>query len=217
MIAAAHYDGNLKSFLDCVKGTCAPNLTSIAIHGMPTGAGRKGGVAKQTRKRTPKNIVSRSVRPCLEAEGSPILTSTPKSTCSSTAVFQQPSLGTSPTSQLNSSCILPHSRSTTVISPSSSQLASGAARPQVVLPLPSSIPAGPMATTLNASGFLRNLLSQPVHPSPKTPFIMKFKTNQIKICQSCRKNYDREHDTMGLCVARAERRLVSNLATGKQT
>lgn len=48
------------------------------------------------------------------------------------------------------------------------------------------------------------------------PFILKFKTNQIKICQSCRKNYDAQNDTMGLVVARAERRMVSNLATGTQ-
>ena len=38
----------------------------------------------------------------------------------------------------------------------------------------------------------------------------------IKICQSCRKNYDGQNDTLGLVLAREERRLVSNLATGKQ-
>lgn len=50
----------------------------------------------------------------------------------------------------------------------------------------------------------------------KKPFILKFKTNSIKICQSCRRNYEGPNDTMGLVVARAERRLVSNLATGIQ-
>ena len=48
------------------------------------------------------------------------------------------------------------------------------------------------------------------------PFVLKFMTNQIRICQSCRKNYDGPNDTMGLVVARAERRLVSNLSTGVQ-
>lgn len=51
VIATAHFDGALKYFLDKVKGTCAANLTSIATHGMPSGTGRKGGVAKRKRKR----------------------------------------------------------------------------------------------------------------------------------------------------------------------
>ncbi len=48
------------------------------------------------------------------------------------------------------------------------------------------------------------------------PFILKFKTQQIKVCQACRKDYDGVNDTMGLVVARAERRIISNLATGVQ-
>ena len=48
------------------------------------------------------------------------------------------------------------------------------------------------------------------------PFVLKLKTKQIRICQSCRKDYEGANDTMGLVVARAERRLVSNLATGVQ-
>ena len=39
------------------------------------------------------------------------------------------------------------------------------------------------------------------------PFILKFKTKQIKV-------YEGVNDTMGLVVARVERRMVSNLATG---
>ena len=45
-------------------------------------------------------------------------------------------------------------------------------------------------------------------------FVLKLKTKQIRICQSCRKDYDGANDTLGLVVARAERQLVSNLATG---
>jgi len=48
------------------------------------------------------------------------------------------------------------------------------------------------------------------------PFVLKLKTKQVRICQSCRKNYDGPNDTLGLVVARAERRLVSNLVTGLQ-
>ena len=66
--------------------------------------------------------------------------------------------------------------------------------------------------------------SNPVQTSQATsnskgkqkPFVLKLKTKQIHICQSCRKDYDGANDTLGLVVARAERRLVSNLTTGVQ-
>ena len=60
--------------------------------------------------------------------------------------------------------------------------------------------------------------NEPAHNSESStkPFVLKFKTNQIRICQSCRKDYNGPNDTMGLLVARAERRLVSNLVTGTQ-
>ena len=48
------------------------------------------------------------------------------------------------------------------------------------------------------------------------PFILKFKTKQIKVCQACRKKYEGTNDTMGLVVARMEWRMVSNLITGAQ-
>ena len=48
--------------------------------------------------------------------------------------------------------------------------------------------------------------------TPK-PFVLKLKAKNIKICQSCHKDYDGSNDTLGLVVARAERRLVSNLST----
>lgn len=53
---------------------CAPNLTAVADHGMPSGTGRKGGVGKRKRNRKTPTIESRSVRPCLQQ--SPL--STPK-------------------------------------------------------------------------------------------------------------------------------------------
>ena len=46
--------------------------------------------------------------------------------------------------------------------------------------------------------------------------MLKRKANNIWICQSCRKDYNGSNDTLELVVLRAERRLVSNLATGVQ-
>jgi len=54
------------------------------------------------------------------------------------------------------------------------------------------------------------------HDISKKPFIVKFKTNLIKVCQGYRQNDEGQNDTMGLVVARAERRLVSNLVTDSQ-
>ena len=70
------------------------------------------------------------------------------------------------------------------------------------------------------------LNSSPVNPkltspggtsalSPK-PFTLKLKNKQIRVCQSCRNNYEGENDTLGLVVAHPERRLISNPNTGAQ-
>ena len=48
------------------------------------------------------------------------------------------------------------------------------------------------------------------------PFTLKLRTKQIKICQSCRKDYEGENDTLGLVVAHLERKLITNPTTGIQ-
>lgn len=71
VVAAAEDNGDLASFLDCVK--CKPNLTSIASAGMPSRSGRKGGKPKRKRNRSIVPIETRSVRPCL-VQGSSTIT-----------------------------------------------------------------------------------------------------------------------------------------------
>ena len=48
------------------------------------------------------------------------------------------------------------------------------------------------------------------------PFTLKLRTKQIKVCQSCRKGYEGENDTLGLVLAHPERKLISNPITGVQ-
>jgi hypothetical protein len=48
------------------------------------------------------------------------------------------------------------------------------------------------------------------------PFTLKLKSKQIKVCQSCRKDYEGENDTLGLVIAHPERKLISNPVTGVQ-
>ena len=45
---------------------CGPNLTAIASQGMPSGSGRKSGVAKRKRSRVAVPVETRSVRQCLQ-------------------------------------------------------------------------------------------------------------------------------------------------------
>ena len=46
------------------------------------------------------------------------------------------------------------------------------------------------------------------------PFVLKLKNKQLRVCQSCRSNYDGPNDTLGLVIARAEQ--ISNPSTGSQ-
>ena len=62
VVATAEVNGNLQTFLESTKKRCIPTLTSITDHGMPSGSGRKGGLAKQKRKRVVQPQESRSVR-----------------------------------------------------------------------------------------------------------------------------------------------------------
>ena len=56
-VAAAEINGHLTKFIDFLRRhNCSPNLTQLAQHGMPAGAGRKGGKPakkKQPRKKAP--------------------------------------------------------------------------------------------------------------------------------------------------------------------
>ena len=79
--------------------------------------------------------------------------------------------------------------------------------------------------TVSPSPFIPIYSSSPLQLQPSqsmsigsntNPFILKFKTPHIRVCQACRKDYQKDNDTMGLVVSRAERRLVSNLSTGSQ-
>ena len=59
-VAAAEVNGELKQFIDnFTKKKRQPNLTKLALHGMPAGRGRKGG--QPPRKRVHKETVDSTV------------------------------------------------------------------------------------------------------------------------------------------------------------
>ncbi len=218
VIATAHVNGNLRSFLDSVNGVCGPNLTAIANHGMPSGTGRKGGVAKRKRNRKLPAVETRSVRPCLNGS-QPATETMARPSSYGTGSYTYPSVSSPATLSRSPPFSCPSGLQSAFAPFLSGTTASASSQGQVVvgtnvvnLAVPTCVPLGHSAPppVFTNAGYPK------VQNTTKKPFILKFKTNQIKVCQSCRKNYDGPNDTLGLLLARAERRMVSNLATGTQ-
>ena len=285
VIAAAEDNGDLKSFLDSISNSCTPNLTAIAMNGMPSGSGRKGGVPKRKRGKS-QPVQSRSVRQCLQPQSlastkptsslsykstktsqrdrhdpsaynslsqatnftmpnvpPPRARITSKSHCpSASSSLLQDSNGVvcsfAPTSSSASGSLLQDSNGLvcSIAPTSSSTIACGStsrhySRPlrQHLGSLSNTTISTPTASSLGqvlVGGNVFNIAPShhmsvvpcpiPESESSAKPFVLKIKTNQIRVCQSCRKDYNGPNDTMGLVVARAERRLVSNLVTRTQ-
>ena len=126
--------------------------------------------------------------------------------CHSCGALSDPSaesVGTDTLSHLTALHTFPFSTNGTVPTSSVSVSNSNASGGQVVV---------------NGTGLIFNFASPSnsaqASKEMEKPFVLKLKTKQIRICQSCRKDYEGGNDTLGLVVARAERRLVSNLSTG---
>ena len=214
IIAACHDNGDLRSFLENYKR--GPNLTAIANHGMPSGSGRKGGIPKRKR-RCVTPIQTRSVRQCLQHVQSTGKDSSPFSAAS------PDSLSPSTTAGYNTTpCEPTHSLNCTPVTETANPNFTPTSGSQLIVSNSSLVVGGSVALTTNPLTRTQPtpaLLSRPscyLGPSVSgsNPFVLKFKTKQIKVCQACRKNYDGTNDTLGLVVARMERRMVSNLITG---
>ena len=239
VVATAQVNGQLKSYLTEINGICRPNFTAISSQGMPSGAGRKGGSCKRKRNRKLPVIETRSLRPCLERDSmqsnSNACTNSHSGTISSFSAT--PSLHSEVSSQ---GVTIPENKTTTSIGAfSHSVFDNGNILPGI--PAISCVVSSPNIAVLDStqnhisvgasfcvspavtaaapiSTSFANTSSNHASPSvaTKKSFVLKLKTNHIKVCQSCRKNYDGVNDTLGLVVARVERRLICNLATGVQ-
>lgn len=80
-VAVSEKNGDLQSFLDWYVATKQkPNYTSLAIHGLPAGCGRKGGVPKRQRSKAQPRAEISVLRPATcssvsDKVGSPIVQS----------------------------------------------------------------------------------------------------------------------------------------------
>ena len=123
--------------------------------------------------------------------------------------------------QIESSSISPHLQSaSSFTAPSTPVSISGNVTGAAVVNVSSggvfTVSSQPVPTCTSSSSFTC-ASSQCTSSADVSPnFVLKFKTNLLKVCQSCRKNYDGVNDTMGLVAARAERKVIYNTTTGAQ-
>lgn len=229
-VAASHDNGDLSSFIEFYKQKkCGPNLAAVAGHGLPSGSGRKGGNPRK-KKQTSIPVETRSVRPCFlnsEAETSPALENEPQPPTSTSLPRKKPCVSIPARAPSAPQCVgvssanmTRHSTAASACDPTvPSSIASGfgiVVGGSVNISNPNHSFINSPATLGRPTSQFSNMLSSGLVSEQTNPFVLKFKTNQMKVCQSCRKNYEDANDTMGLVVARAERRMVSNLATGTQ-
>ena len=171
---------------------------------MPSGSGRKGGVPKRQRSRKKTPVESRSVRQCIEQSSL---------VCSSSQVCQPQFISKS------SSVPIRHHLSNGMTSGGQSSNMPSFLSGSTANILPVVQTSSVNSATRNhivVGSRLVNISPLPSVGSTVNPFILKFKTPHIRVCQSCRQDYNGQNNTMDLVVARAERRLVSNMTTGTQ-
>ena len=184
MIASAHDNGCLRSFLDQLSGVCHPNLTAIANHGMPVGVGRKGGVAKYKRKRKHPTVETQSIRQCISDSQLPAVaaaTNTANGPCTSSTL--RPSSSQPPANPLDFNALLstlhPVCSNTSATATSQGQVFVGSSIVNLA-PAQVSLPTVPSVSTtpLFSSGFSSMHGQLDV---AKKPFILRFKN--ISDCQ----------------------------------
>ena len=187
-LAVAQVHNDLVSFLQWYNTSSnMPNITSLAMSGLPSGRGRKGGIAKRTRDRQEKKTPELSIpRPVFQPESSSASSSATVPTgtqCSATA----------PTSPFQSS----PSQPTNVFQSS--------VVGQINLPSQLNHGSTVISTSQNASQSVCSI-------QPNTnPFYVRCIRGNIRMCQGCRSSLRSQNGSVpappfDMAIARAERR-----------
>ena len=187
VLVVAELNGELDSFLMWYKSTNQqPNITALAMTGLPAGRGRKGGIAKRKRS---KSVVAPNItvpRP-----------GTIRKTSFNSSISQQNcDPGSSASSGQSPQQIAgPSQTATSCSNPILSQL---------------------MSCNFTNIGSLSPLISQAVSPKPSfipntNPFFIRLIEGNIRICQGCRTSLRNVNGSVplppyDLAVARHERR-----------
>ena len=212
-VAVAVLNIDLHSFLQWYNtSTVEPNINSLAMAGLPSGRGRKGGVPKRKRSQS-KNVTIESVR-----QRSAILPSVPSSVSSH-------HIGTSPVSS--------HSTFVSSAPPATLQLrfstvvSQTATTSPITMSVPSSIAAcmqtfniqQPVNIGLSFANQSTTYVSSASPPGVThsfsvpniNPFFLRLLGGNIRVCQGCRgslrmKDQSIPSPPFNLVIARAERR-----------
>ena len=194
-VAAAEVNGKLAQFVQwLIKQKCSPNLTNLSMVGIPKGAGQKGGVPKNTRKR--KRTVT------LPAQGKPVVDRLTSGTPSSTVSDSQVSSGASShtTGMQQSSSTAVHGQQINVQGPGASVWSPNFPPPLpihwntwLLPPVDHSTMAPPFPAMPDYSSLPTHSAIQPFSSASSSnlvvspyPFTLKILTQQIRICQGCR-------------------------------
>ena len=215
-VAVSEKNGDLQSFLDWYVATKQkPNYTSLAIHGLPAGRGRKGGVPKRQRSKAQPRAEICVLRPA---------------TCST----ESDKVDTSPTVQSSQGHSLSHPSIASYSNTRSESLPTGIGSsylPQSPLSIsqPSAVPYGVQsASHLTSVGSSAPVVTQnqtinihPSFPGPSSsrsaqtysgnPFFLRFIQGNIRMCQGCRMSLRTVDGSVpkppfDLAIARFERR-----------
>jgi len=215
-LVAAEVNGELHLFLQWyTSNNVQPNISQLAMAGLPAGRGRKGGIAKRKRSRTTAStnvVVSRAAT--VQAPDS--ISSTGSGTTAGNTILLSPST-VSTTPAVSSVC-------PPFVQPFLSSLPSPATTVSVQMNhnfsnrqsiVVSSNPSSVLQTqNLIGSSSNASLISSPVlaQMSPNTnPFYIRFIEGNIRICQGCRNSLRCVNGSIpaapfDLCCARAEKR-----------
>ena len=190
-LAVAELSNDLSSFLNWYNLSASqPNITTLAVSGLPAGRGRKGGAAKRTRnrndKKTPEICIPRPVFQSVVSSGREALQSPPNTmpTVSSATPTLPPTPLISSPSVVNSAIV-----GQITLSSGISQIG-----PSTTVTVSSPTPPTPSAVQPNTN-----------------PFYVRFLQGNIRVCQGCRSTLRLSDGSIpappfNLVMARAERR-----------
>lgn len=187
-VAVSERNGDLQSFLDWYIVTKqTPNYTSLAIHGLPAGRGRKGGVPKRQRSKVQPRAEISVLRPATRSSESDqvgvckdstatLPPSSMESASNNTSLSEPQSAGTC-SSYLSRSSRPPSKPST--VHYGSVQSASSL----------TSVDSSSPVVTQNQTITIHQNFPGPANPTQAlspNPFFLRFIQGNIRVCQGCR-------------------------------
>ena len=193
-VAVAEVNGCLGKFIEQLKKSKQkPNLSSLAYHGLPTGAGEKGGKAKPKRRRL--SVQTKSALPRRDR----------LSLVSTTQYHPRAHPQMSP---VTTTITVPPVTPTIAVPPVTPTIAVPPVTPTIAVPPVTPTIAVPLVTPT-----LTVIQPSQLQSPANQPYYLKCLTNQIKVCAGCRLGYSNRNPPYDICVVHRESRNILNPLT----